>query len=107
MWRELLGNRGVDSRQLAVVQGTSSSWTLSQLKNPENDVWENHNVKLDELDKMVAMECSGCTGNLGNKIRKKMGKWNRFNFPPNRLKKCPQPPVDSVMIDISEQYSKV
>ena len=86
VWRELLGNRGVDRRQLAVVQGTSSSWTLSPLKNTENDVWENHNVKLDELDKMVAMECTGCTGNLGNKIRKKMGKWKGFSFPSNLQK---------------------
>ena len=74
MWRECLGNTDVDSRQLAVVEGSSSSWTLSQLENPENGVWENNNVKLHELDKMVAMECTGCAGNLGNKIRKKMGK---------------------------------
>ena len=86
MWRELLGNKGVDRRQLAVVQGTSSSWTLSQLENTENDVWQNHNVKLDELDKMVAVECTGCTGNLGNKIHKKMGKWNGFSFLPNLQK---------------------
>ena len=76
LWREYLGdsiagNRG-GRRQYAVVQGTSSSWTLTQSENQES-FW-NNNRKLDDLDKMVAMECTGCTGNLGNKIRKKMGK---------------------------------
>ena len=92
-----------------MVQGTSSSWTLSQLENTENDVWENHNVKLDELDKMIAMECTGCTGNLGNKIRKKMGKWNGFSFPPNLQKrKSPHHQwIQCSMVSVSEQYSKV
>ena len=75
VWREFLGTKRVGSRQFAVVQGTSSSWTLSQLENPRDNLLENDDVKLDELDKMVAMECTGCTGNLGDKIRKKMGKW--------------------------------
>ena len=107
VWRERLGNRDVDSRQLAVVQGSSSTWMLSELENPENDVWENNNVKLNELDKMVAMECTGCTGNLGNKIRKKMGKWIQYGFPPNLPKSWfSPPPMDSVIILVSEQSAK-
>ena len=107
VWRECLGNKDVDSRQLAVVQWSSLSWTLSQLENPENGVWENSNVKLDKLDKMVAMECTGCTGNLGNKIRKKMGKWIGYDFPPNLPKAdCPHHQC-IVIVLVSEQSSKV